>query len=159
MSGPASPLPGNFFCRQASIPHASIIQMRLVSAWLARSMNSFGFVSMPAVHLSAGAILPPGRKSRLGQLRRGEDTPHLYARFSGVIQSATGLRVRYEMEYTGGRASSLGGLFLASRPCVPCPAQTGSAGASPSRLVLSPADQRDRLAPSHFELHPRFSAK
>jgi hypothetical protein len=58
------------------------------------------------------------------------------------------------MEYTGGRASRLGGLYLASRPRVPCPAQTGSAGASPSRLLLSSADQRDWLTPSHFELHP-----
>ncbi len=32
--------------------------------------------------------------------------------------------------------------------------QTGSAGASPSRLLLSSADQRDWFTLSHFELHP-----
>jgi hypothetical protein len=48
----------------------------------------------------------------------------------------------------------------ASRPCVPCPAaQTGSAGASPSRLLLTPADQRDWLTPSRFELHPLMPPK
>jgi hypothetical protein len=37
---------------------------------------------------------------------------------------------------------------------MPCPTQTGSAGASPSRLMLCPADQSDWLTPSRFELHP-----